>query len=43
MGAEYYYRQQERLVDDALRALRQLRAGLYAGKYAGKTEPELRK
>ncbi|MGB5063984.1 MAG: hypothetical protein WBQ37_09505 [Candidatus Competibacter sp.] len=30
MGAEYYYRQQERMVDDALRALRQLRASLTA-------------
>ncbi|MDG4584613.1 MAG: hypothetical protein P9E67_11110 [Candidatus Competibacter sp.] len=30
MGAEYYYRQQERMVDDALRALRQLRASLNA-------------
>jgi len=28
MGAEYYYRQQERMVDDALRVLRQLRARL---------------
>lgn len=30
MGAEYYYRQQERMVDDALRALHQLRARLTA-------------
>ena len=39
MGAEYYYRQQERLVDDTLRALRQLRARLYESE----TGPELRK